>query len=400
MRKIIMIGTLVLAVNNLLAQTNRNFAWYDKYTYEAYQNKEWNEVISVGKEAIKDGVDFFYLRMRIGIAYYEQAKYRSAIACFKKALEFNANDPLTLEYLYYSYKFSGRIFDAGLVYARHKSQLTSRKVKNPSGIITGFYTEAGLRFPGLVLQDYGPIKYVHAGLEQQLGSKLNLYHGYSRLSQNIFENETVTRMGRSYTVSTKRKYIQNEYYLRATVPLVNGLQLIGGMHLQSINDTIQYNNQMFLGGISASFKPFDLYASYGNSKVNSVEHNQVTAGVILYPSMNMNVYLQTSFTHHTSEGISNTIFYEKIGLRTGKNTWFEFHGTFGNLKNVQELDGFYFYNLTDDLRSRIGITSIFLLGNKAKLFAGYSVENMTEAETLIEYKQHYLFAGLQIQLKN
>ncbi|MCB0494976.1 MAG: hypothetical protein KDC79_02475 [Cyclobacteriaceae bacterium] len=402
MRKIILIGLLVLESASLAAQT-RTFAWYDKYTYDAYQRKDWNEVITVGKEAIEDGFDFFYLRLRIGIAYYEQEKYRASIPYFEKALEFNSDDPLTVEYLYYAYKFSGRALDAGLVYSEYKPQAKSRSIKSPNGFVTGFYSEAGLKMIGPSTPDFGTLKYVHIGAQQQLGSRLNLYQGYARISQNIYNNEWVsTGQGfrQSYVTLSTTKYVQNEYYAKATFPILKGLQLVGSIHLQSITDTVSYNNQAFLGGISTSFKPLDIYASYGFAEVNSIQHNQFTLGSTIYPTLNMNMYIQTTFTYHSSEGSSNTVAYGKLGLRTGKNTWFEFYGSFGDLRNVQELDGFYFYNLTDKLRNRAGVTSIFLLGKKVKLFAGYSIENHTEETNELDYKQHYLFTGLKFELKN
>ena len=76
------------------------------------------------------------------------------------------------------------------------------------------------------------------------------------------------------------------------------------------------------------------------------------------------------------------------------------YGSFGDMKNVQELDGFYQYNINNHLIRRIGFTGIFNLGPKAKLFVGYTSENYEEIDTLLPYKQHYLFTGLQINIKN
>ena len=366
-----------------------------------YQEKAWPRLIELGQLAIKDGYDFYYLRMRLGIAYYEQDKYRSAISQFEHALDFNS-DPLAAEYLYYSYKFSGRTMDANLVYAKYKKQLKSRGIASTTGFVTGLYTEGGLKMISPANSEYGSLLYAHIGAQQQLGSRLNLYHGYMRYSQNISQFEEVPGFGPGgITISeTKRKYVQNEYYLKATIPIIKGLQLIGSLHTQSITDTIQYNNITYLAGLSTSLKFMDLSFAYGSSRLGGEYHHQVSAGAIFYPAMNQNFYLQSILTYHLDNDTGNIIFYQKIGLRTGAKTWFEFYGSFGDMRNVHEQNAFYIYNFQNHLNTRLGVTSIFLVGKSVKLMFGYTNESYTEFDTELPFKQHYLFTGLQVNFNN
>ena len=401
MCRIIIILLLSISYHGTQAQVKINYAWYDKETYQLYQEKNWSRLIELSHNSIKAGYDFFYLRMRLGIAYYEQEHYRAAISHFEHALGFN-EDPLAIEYLFYSYKFSGRMMDANLLYAKYKNQLKSRDISSTTGFITGLYSEAGIKIISPGNSEYGPLLYAHIGVEQQLGSRLNLYHGYMRLSQNISQLESTAGFGAggTTTIETKRKYVQNEYYLKATIPIIKGLQLIGSLHTQAIIDTIQYNNISFLAGISSSFKIIDLYLAYGASRLNKAYHHQFSAGTTFYPQMNRNFYLQSILTYHTDAEISNIVFYQKIGLKAGAKTWFEFYGSFGDMKNMQELDGFYIYNLNNHLNMRLGLTGIFFLGKNAKLFVGYTNESYTEFDTELPFKQHYFFTGLRVQLKN
>ena len=80
----------------------------------------------MGKIALKQDMDFYYLRMRMGIARYNQKKYRQACGHFKHALELNQADPLALEYLYYSLLFSGQSEQAGIVRGEFKGDLALR----------------------------------------------------------------------------------------------------------------------------------------------------------------------------------------------------------------------------------------------------------------------------------
>lgn len=80
-------------------------------TYRLYNQNKWDSVIVIGNKAIEQGIDYYYLRMRIGISYFSKNQYSQCLEHFLKAKEFNSND-IVDEYLYYSYLNSGRIRDA------------------------------------------------------------------------------------------------------------------------------------------------------------------------------------------------------------------------------------------------------------------------------------------------
>ena len=92
-------------------------------TYRLYVGQKWDSLIAMGKEAIKQDIDYYYLRMRVGIAYYNKKNYKKAAGHFKHALSFNQNDPVALEYLYYSMLLSGSQEQANHVRNRFKGDL-------------------------------------------------------------------------------------------------------------------------------------------------------------------------------------------------------------------------------------------------------------------------------------
>ena len=99
MRKVAFILFLLLVVSTFLSgQESRQLVNYEKKTFELYNQKNWSELIRWGKKAIENGNDYFYMRMRLGIAFYERGNYHRALIHFNKAGEFNPNDPYLLEY--------------------------------------------------------------------------------------------------------------------------------------------------------------------------------------------------------------------------------------------------------------------------------------------------------------
>ncbi len=76
-------------------------------TYQLLEKGSYNELIEYSKKVLDNDIDFFYLRLRLGIAYFKLNNYKLAVYHLEKSLEFNSDDEVALEYLYYSYLYSG-----------------------------------------------------------------------------------------------------------------------------------------------------------------------------------------------------------------------------------------------------------------------------------------------------
>jgi hypothetical protein len=384
-------------------QQAKDFNWYNQETYKLYEAQNWNEMVKVGKEALDAGYDFFYLQLRIGIAYFEMEKYRTSQKYFNNALLYNKSDPLTLEYLYYAYLFSGRKADASLLFQKHKEILLKREITNPNAIIKSIYTEAGFKISSENEENIGNINFFHLGLEHQLGARLNIYHGYSRLTQKFTEYIDSMSMGQGPPRTRFKniyKYSQNEYYIKGTIAITRGLQLIPAYHFQSIDEIdIKFNNHAYHIALKQSLGNFDLYAGYGNSTINNNDQTQWTGGLTFYPTGNLNLYLQSNYSYHEEEGEeANHIFYEKIGFKVAEKMWLEVHATFGNIRNFQEMDGFYVYNLPDRIKSRFGTSAVFPVDDHWIILGGFIIENKETSETFVGFQHYTGFIGIQYNL--
>lgn len=87
----------------LNAQNSLSYVRADRETYVLYVQGRWQELIAKGKHALKNGIDYFYLRVRMGIAYYHLGKYRLSIKHLIKAHKNNPTDPFVNEFLTYSF---------------------------------------------------------------------------------------------------------------------------------------------------------------------------------------------------------------------------------------------------------------------------------------------------------
>lgn len=85
-----------------------DFRSIDSATFADYTNENWLRIISIGKYALKNDIDYFYLRMRMGIAEFNLMNYPGASGHFEKALEFNSGDRTAQIYLYDTYLILGK----------------------------------------------------------------------------------------------------------------------------------------------------------------------------------------------------------------------------------------------------------------------------------------------------
>ena len=73
MRKILLILLVVVSRTVLFAsekEPDLDFNAVDILTYRLYMEKKWDSVIIVGKKALRNDIDYYYLRARMGIACF------------------------------------------------------------------------------------------------------------------------------------------------------------------------------------------------------------------------------------------------------------------------------------------------------------------------------------------
>lgn len=180
------------------AQLENDFRRVDSSMYHASISENWDEVIQVGKEALRHDIDYYYLRMRMGLAYFNKQNYRNSAKQMEKALEFNPEDPLAKEYLYYALIYSGQDDEATWASSRWSQSFKNEKGIKNSKVIESIFLEAGPEFSNnydknemgklpqyLTYREqdlYGNNFYSHLGFSLNPGKRISLYAGYSNLT--------------------------------------------------------------------------------------------------------------------------------------------------------------------------------------------------------------------------
>jgi hypothetical protein len=392
MYRLIFILSLILLIR---AGNSQDFKTVDQGTYDLYMEKQWDELIRAGKVGLKQDIDYYYLRMRIGIAYYEKKNYRACQAHFRKALEFNQGDPLASEYLYYAYLFAGQTQQAGILSKDFSPSLTEKIIPPPGKIVDrlaieylynfndtkDLVSDPGQYFSGLpaghqlVTLNYSN---VNAMLHHEFSPGITLTQAYTYLNKTnyYYYNDGLAPFG-----FDEQKVFQNQYFISLAFTTKWGLTIAPSFHYLRIRSrlpyvvsggggagpgggwsSIQYSDQFanhYVAGLSLkqSVGRFGIRLGGVYSSMNNSNQLTGTAGLTWYPLGNLDLYMGTALNVHS--GISeHTISTDHgtrielipeilIGFGIASRVWMEFSGSHGDMKNYTEGNGYIVYNGPD-----------------------------------------------------
>ena len=304
---------LVLASVRLTAQQS---GYSDTAHYVSYMLGDWDEVIALGKQARKQGVDHYYLRVRNGYAYYMQGKYMDAAEEFQKAVAFNPYSDFAQTYAIWSQQEVGLRSETLLTRAKMTDALRdSLKIPAPKffdGLnLTGGYrisnagTYTGLGYTNARIISGAPMAAL--SLSHRLGNRISLDHGLSYVSAKRFYGSVwqlgyLAQVGIQLSQKWSIKPAFNYNYWNSGDSISSDL---GGAL------SIQYKARRFsISGYGGMAQVFDEQNYFGGA----------TFG--WYPLSNLNLYSFTSFQYsYFTVRNGNPVLRQSIGGRVAKGLW-------------------------------------------------------------------------------
>ncbi len=361
------------------AQEQKDFTWYNQKTYDLYMQENWDELIPLAEESINKGFDFYYMRMRLGIALFVKKQYIPAIRHFRKALKFNSGSNDARYYLHYSYLYLGRTKEAFGYYNIDKI--------NPK-FLSSLYIEPGFKISNKKALTRNT-RYVFIGLNHEFGQRVSLFHGYQRLGADFAESMGSGHNESIYTIS------QNEYYASLNMLLARGFYITPAYHFQGVtgggsNNVVSLRLDQWAGRIK-------LFAGAYYSKINGLEQNQYEGGITYYPLGNTALYFHGQATWHVEESAGNIVYYGRVGGKLSNTTWLDGFMSYGDMVNFSEMNSYVVYNQLDVIKYRFGLTLSQLIADKHFLYINYIHENKEEFETGIPFAHNSIILGLNLK---
>ncbi|TVQ69814.1 MAG: hypothetical protein EA363_08980 [Balneolaceae bacterium] len=392
---------LILAPGTGSAQVPHTTSSVDAETYRLWLDRDWDGLLRTGNEALEQGIDFYYLRYRMGIAWYEKKNYHQAVRHFRSAWKSDTDNDVLKEYLYYALRFSGRDYEAA-----HLEDSFSRQMKTrlalpenrglqrvylayaynpgaPSLAVDRVDSETAAEGFQSVSKAY---HLINAGIEHRAGSRTWLHHSYTHIQRSFyfFQNQE----GQRFQNPDGKIYV-NQYYLGATTLIKDGLDVRLGFHFIHLLD--YQNRASFFGGrqqmtsVAVTDQNYAGFASlhrrgryltttltiYGGNLNDAVQYQQ-DAAMIFYPFGNLNLYSRSALSHQsekTAEGSwrNQFVLQQGLGLKLADRVWVEADAVFGEIRNFFASDGVVVYNDTDAINRKYGTALHAVLSSHMQL---------------------------------
>ena len=434
------------------SQESKGYRYYDSLTYHLYSAGNWKSLKVAGAEALGSDLDYYYLRVRMGIALYKMQNYRASASHFEKALKFNAHDPFALQYLYAAYLESGRNIEAAKLAASYKDIITT--VPGATGrFVNSVYAEMGITPNSLPGQNaaslmgkeslYGESdliseqKYYHAGISLQLSPAISMYTGAAVLDinkQRRFAYASLNAQGINTFSDTAIDYQfrQTELYVSASAALGYGITLTNAFHLMKGNPPIinsmkengiytfreylnPYNHYVLSLSATKAMGNFSLGINGSYARLGSMgNQKQFGTSITWYPFGNLKLYNTGSLTGLLLGNTKRFIVDEAIGGRILPKIWLEGTFTKGDMSYYNEKNAFVVYNQSETIIYRIGANLIYTLSphlDLSLMYRFYGRENEyankkfsmgTGGDILItnnfKYNNYSFFGGLKWKL--
>lgn len=369
------------------AQVDIDFQYVDSLTYKYFKSGDWNNLIKLGTGAIEHGIDYKYLRQRIGFAFFSNREYIKAQKHFEKALSFDSFDTFTLVYLYYIYLNTGREEYAEYFAGKIPKDLRKSLQVKSSQLVESIDFEYNYKFAGTKLRS-NP-QYYHIGINSRIGSGLGLYQMFAHYKQTIL----IQNPGQNVIVKDQ----QPEYFALLKFTVSPHWILKSSYHYLSatFSKTNSYLNLGFLG-LSANFSRYSFEINTSVLKIDKyfVKQSGIQAGVAF--SGNLNIYVNSALSLTIQQNTNKFIYNQKAGLKLFKKVWLEGNLTFGDLTNFNDYNAMYVYNLRDPSDFRTGTTLFFNAGKHITIWTNFFYEHKKFFENgLYHYNQFSYLGGIK-----
>lgn len=379
---------LISVSMSVSAQTELNSKWVNDSTYALYKSKNWKALELLGSKALHQHIDFYYLRMRLGIACYEQQKYRVALFHFENAERYNSMNELTNEYLYYSYLFSGR-YNEGERISSHFSDtlrtITHTRKLSPVNLIS---VETGMKF-STISQTVKPLYYCSFGINHLLARGYSLFHAYNYVQQQYYYGT----------------YQQHQYYLSANIPLKRGFSLFPAFSVlydvfSSTNKTVSNKKVHFLGSLNVTkdfpYAKVTLANSFSNFDTSfQIQHS---LGLTVYPLANQRLLLGGTMLIFTDNRYKNVRPLFQVNMSFNFPYFFDFSATYmyARVRNFNLYNGAIIQNGYDMLNDNLTFVPEFIIKRRYRIYAAYQLEFKKEQTLQTNYISHEISLGTKI----
>ncbi len=417
MRKLVIFLLLYLPT---LAKTQQlTESYVDSLSYAYYNQYAYVELKQLGKESLQKGIDFFYLRTRLGIVTFKEGNYEASCHHFELAENMFPGEVIVLEYLYWSYVYTGQNDKANALFEKYQSLvqtiLPGIANKQQSEIEIGtLQTQNQKNYLNKVLRKTGDIEagggffssmhYLRVYHEQRFKHNWRIFAGAGLYQVQNFSNLWIeNQFPPPDSFSTKQSDPNIQFNFGVSKMLAKGIRasISGGFYHERYTSNIQSNQQRlqsnnYLGlatAISKRFKSYEPVILVSVFDVAAMDRIQVEAGITLFP-FRKNVFFSYSsigYANNKNALTNGLIILQKCGYHFNKNNLVQASFLYGELDNYMGNLGFVTLNTFDPVNWIGSVQAEFKKG-KFTWLPGYQMQTRSSyySQTQIIANNEYI----------
>lgn len=431
-RIIIFILGICLFNNALVAQEEVNLTEIDAKTYQHYLSKNIDSVQFYYTLARKNNIDFYYLRMRVGILEYEQQKYFKAIPHFEKALDFYPADTVAQEYLYYSYLFVNRNRDA-IMLSKNFSETMKEKLKIQYGLFSDINTEftyAISDFDGkadVKVNKKQSIVYDEVeGMRNEMLGNVSFSTTLPVRLNAVIGIAPVFISNRKYAHDYNRKEIisdfrthQYQFFIKPELLLNKGWQVNTGFSyifveqqypsiLFDVNKnkyitksySIPYHQKIGFVGVQKFFQNIKIYSGASVAELYQRWHVQPDVQLVFFPLQNLNLYWGAAVSYHWTDSAEILIYQALAGFKPLKKLWLEgnYFYSENNLNNYITCQSLAVNDFSGVLTDKLNASFIYLFNSRLTFRMQFAYQQLQTPQWIYTSPTQFYAKFLSYQL--
>lgn len=401
MRILLVFAILIALPVSMLGQLD--YISIVRQTYDQYLRNDFKNLKKTTNNALAKGIDYYYLRMRIGILSFNHQRYSESVEHFSKAICYSSMDTISREYIYYSYLFAGRRDDATLFLRSLPQEKKNANLKRlRSSGLSQVYSSFTYSSYDTVNYDINSLYYeaVTSILAANVGMEAYLTNGFKGTFAYTFLRKAGTAYSYINSSGKVMDFSQNQIYAKISTCAFLGWEVFGYGHFAIYNDMFSATQSSgkrsngkfkteYTGGIGITKNSWRVRGGFNLSYSNFGLSNQFRGEgyAIFLPLGNLNLYFTSGGMYQIDRNWGDTYQINgEIGFRIFKWLWFETGYVTGNTFLYARSQGLLMNNSFQIPSQTFYGNAIILLGSRIALtLSPWFAENYVYSWNTVSY---------------
>lgn len=390
---------LLFSTSVTTAQVNE-YREADSISYSLFMANKFPELKQFGKNLLSQGIDFYYLRVRLALANFYSNNFEAALPHYLKAVEMNPSDPVILNQTYLCLLYTSQYqranafalkyleVDARIAPKYAALQLVELEVGRASGSNATDYETAKLSRTGngiAIGNFFSEMDYGRIYLEGIINPDLKILGGAGAFQNNHLSRVEAPGNGKNQAMQDLNSQFNMGLLFQGkngwNFALATGHYRQAFTYLYLINQspplngtgiyTLQNSAFSFSGSVARRIPFFEPGIALHFSGLDEISRSQADLQLSTYPFGNGKWFTTTAISFLADTTFKGLAFSQKAGWIPNANFSLELSFLSGALDNYSGNLGFLMLNTFDPILWAAGIHVRRQMGRKSALQTGY-----------------------------